>query len=70
MTPAKMGVKASLDLHDIWIGVYWKREDFAWLPPENLSRYGDVKFRPVTTLYICLVPCVVIRIRWMGKEKK
>lgn len=39
---------------DIWMGVYWTRDTFL-----NTDQ-------PLLDVYICLLPCFPIRVRWIG----
>lgn len=44
------------DVRDIWVGVYWTDET-----REDINGVTFLRFRSV---YVCLVPCFPIRMRW------
>lgn len=50
------------DASYLWIGVLWQHTPSA-------NGYGYLN-RPTFDLWICLLPCLPIHVRWMGKEAK
>jgi hypothetical protein len=65
----KIRANVYLDPHDMWLGVHWTRMKMAWLLPPALEKYGEPKFKMVTTIYICPFFCFVIRITIEGREE-
>jgi hypothetical protein len=51
-----------LDTRDIWIGVYWTNET-----REDINGKTFLWFRSV---YICLLPCFPIRLRWYQNRQR
>jgi hypothetical protein len=45
-----------LEVRDCWIGVYWTDET-----REDIHGVTFLRFRSV---YVCLIPCFPIRLRW------
>ena len=45
---------------DIWVGVYWTRDEVKITRPD----WSGVDYRERLTIYVCLVPCLPIRVRW------
>lgn len=40
---------------DVWLGVYWTRET---------RTRGDELMLDFLSIYVCLVPCLPVRVRW------
>jgi hypothetical protein len=48
------------EIRDLWIGVYW-----------NTDNWGDeTKFLKEYSIYVCIVPCLPIRITWYRPVKE
>jgi hypothetical protein len=58
----QVGVRCSCDLHDVWMGFFWKRVLI-------LTSLRGQTVRPLTTIYICPLPCCVVRIGILGRER-
>lgn len=52
-----------LEPRDMWVGVFWHRED--WVEPDRVRAYR-------LSVYVCLLPCLPLRIRreWRTTENE
>lgn len=65
-------MKASwiFDIHDLWIGVFWRREPIGgWLIDSGRFGHRAVREERVT-LYICVLPMLPVRIEWRRWRKQ
>lgn len=49
-----MKVDLSLDLHDLWVGVFWRIDEEVW----------DRQWYSIVHVYICLLPAVPLHLRF------
>lgn len=54
------GVKLKWEPRDLWVGVYWRKE----------NPYYDGGWWGSFDIYVCLVPCFPIRFAWAALSPK
>lgn len=54
-----MRIRILFKPRDLWIGVYWDRRHVGWQ-----GAYGAKRSIYEYSIYICLIPCLPIRLRW------
>ncbi len=46
---------------DVWLGVFWDHDEAKITRPD----WSGVDYYERLTLYVCLLPCLPIRLRWL-----